>query len=380
MMNQVMVMSGVNINLKKERIKMRIIPQNLKIVHCAIFSEFKYGQTFYDMDRKISHGLIQNGHFVYDFSYRDNEKINRKLGIKNSGISKMNTNLIKLCDNIKPDILLIGKAETVTIETLKIIKKRIPNIKILQWFVDFLATEKEEFFERFEYIDAFFQTTATDLKNLSLKYKKTVFSFFPNISDSSFEQDLSLKKEYDIIYIARDYKEDVRTKFAHLLYDFCKKENLNLKVYGSLNNPPIFGFEYQKEINKSKIAINFNREDKIDDYNKEKILGSSDRMNHFLGNGTCTFSPKIIGMDSLYEDAKEVIYFENVDDCFEKILYYLKENRYVSIGKKGQQKAYNISNSKRVTKFILDVAYNKLDENYEWKEYIYNFMDENINA
>lgn len=348
--------------------------KNLKILHCAIFSELKFGETFYDMDRKISHGLIQNGHFVYNFSYRDNEKVNRTFGIKKSGINKMNNNLIKICKNINPDILLLGKAETISISTLEKIKKICPNIKILQWFVDFLATENEDFFNRFNHIDAFFQTTATDLKELSLKYKNTIFSYFPNISDPAFEKNLNLKKEYDLIYIARDYKEDVRTKFAELLNSFCQKENLNLKMFGSLNNPPIFGFEYQKEINKAKIAINFNREDKLETYNRKKILGSSDRMNHFLGLGVCTFSPKIVGMDSLYEDAKEVVYFENVNDCFNKIKYYLENENYKDIGILGQNKAFTISSSKRVSKFILDIAYfNEKTEKYEWEDYIYNF-------
>lgn len=348
--------------------------KSLKIVHCAIFSELKFGETFYDMDRKISHGLIQNGHFVYNFSYRDNEKINRIFGIKKSGINKMNNNLIDTCRNINPDILLLGKAETISITTLEKIKKINPNIKIIQWFVDFLATENKYFFDRFNHIDAFFQTTATDLKKLSLEYKNTIFSFFPNISDPAFEKNLNLEKIYDVIYIARDYKEDVRTKFAELLNNFCQKEKLVLKMFGSLNNPAIFAFEYQKEINKAKIAINFNREDKLETYNKEKILGSSDRMNHFLGAGVCTFSPKILSMDLLYEDGKDVIYFENVDDCFDKIKYYLKNDKYKNIGYEGQQKAFEISNSKRITKFILDIAYfNEKTENYEWEDYIYNF-------
>ena len=45
--------------------------KSLKIVHCANFSESKLGQVFYSIDRKITNGLIRNGHFVYDFSYRE---------------------------------------------------------------------------------------------------------------------------------------------------------------------------------------------------------------------------------------------------------------------------------------------------------------------
>ena len=59
-----------------------------------ISNELDNGNFFYGLERKISHGLIQNGHFVYDFSYRDIERYSRFLGIKNTGLKKMNQRLI----------------------------------------------------------------------------------------------------------------------------------------------------------------------------------------------------------------------------------------------------------------------------------------------
>lgn len=43
----------------------------MKILHIANFGFNKQGAHFYCTDRKISAGLIENGHFVYDFSFRD---------------------------------------------------------------------------------------------------------------------------------------------------------------------------------------------------------------------------------------------------------------------------------------------------------------------
>ena len=62
----------------------RPMQKHYKIVHCGIFNELDNGNFFYGLERKISHGLIQNGHFVYDFSYRDIERYSRFLGIKNT--------------------------------------------------------------------------------------------------------------------------------------------------------------------------------------------------------------------------------------------------------------------------------------------------------
>lgn len=345
--------------------------KNLRVIHCGIFNEFDDGNFFYGLERKISHGLHQNGHFIYDFSYRDWEKNLRFFSVKNSGLKKMNQKLIEICKNINADVLLIAKAEKIENDTLVKIKKILPNIKIAMWYVDHLE-EKAEFFEKFKIIDAFFYANALKLKELSNKYKNTLFSFFPNISDEAFEIDLNLSKTNDIIYIARDYKEDNRYKFALMLHEFCKKNSIKHKIYASLGNKPIFGYDFLKAINESKIAINFNRDDELDCESSNKLLGASDRMAQFLGCGVCTFSPVIAGFDKLYEPNKDIVYFKNFKDCSDKILAILKSEEWKQIGKNGREKTLKIVNAKRVTKFMLELLFNKnFSQDYEWKEFIY---------
>ncbi len=343
--------------------------KHYKIVHCGIFNEKDNGNFFYGLERKISHGLIQNGHFVYNFSYRDEEKKERFFCIKNSGLKRMNENLITICKNINADILFLSKSEKIKKSTLEKIREILPNIKIIQWYVDHLL-EKNDFFEKLNCLDVFFYANAKDLENLSKKYSNTIFSFFPNISDPAFDKSIVMEKTNDVIYIARDYKEDVRTKFAILLKAFCDRENINLKVYASLGNPSIFGNNFHEAISKTKIAINFNRDDNLESVNQEKILGASDRMAQFLGSGICTFSPRIKGFEKFYEDEVDIVYFDNPNDCFEKLKYYLKDSNYKIIGENGQQKTYKIANAKRVTQFMLEVLFNdESSDGYEWSEY-----------
>ena len=345
--------------------------ENLKIVHCGIFNEKENGNFFYGLERKISHGLIQNGHFVYDFSYRDIERNFRFMGIKDSGLKKMNQKLIDICKNIDIDILFLAKSEKIEKETLIRIKELLPNVKIIQWYVDHLE-EDEAFFDKLNYIDIFYYANAKDLEKLSEKYKNTIFSFFPNISDPSFDKSINLEKTNDILYIARDHKEDIRSKFAVLLKEFCEKENISYEIFASLNNPPVFGNEFHKAIARAKIAINFNRDDYLEKINKEKVLGASDRMAQFLGSGICTFSPRINGFEKLYVEDQEIVYFDNINDCLNKMKCYLKEGKYNEIARKGQKKTFALTNSKRVTKFMLEVLFkeDKLDK-YEWNEYIF---------
>jgi hypothetical protein len=342
--------------------------RKLKIIHCANFSYPKNGEVFYATDMKVTHGLIQNGHMVYDFSYRDQAKLHRFLGFKKTSIKLMNKDLISTCQNIKPDVLMLAKSELITVETLKTIKKLFPEIKIAQWFVDFLDYEKKDFFEKLNYIDTFFQTSAAKLEKLSETYPQTFFSYMPNIADPAFEHNLNLEKKYDIIYVARDYKEDNRYKFAVLLKAFCEQHHLNLKLFASLGQPPIFGQAYYEAIAQAKIAINFNRTDHVDGINEKKFMGSSDRMNHMMGTGTCLFSPKILGLDMLYKDGEDLVYFEGFDDCGEKLLHCLKSREYERIARQGQKKVFEISNAKKVTKYMLETLYaDTYSEHYEWE-------------
>jgi len=345
--------------------------ENLKIVHCGIFNERDNGNFFYGLERKMSHGLSQNGHFVYNFSYRDEERNLRLLGIKDSGLKKMNKKLIDICMNIKVDVLFLAKAEKISIETISTIKKLLPNLKVIQWYVDHLE-ENDAFFEKLNVVDVFYYANAKDLQTLSNRYTETIFSFFPNISDPAFDKNINLDKINDVIYIARDYNEDVRSKFAVLLKDFCEKENIKYEIFASLNNKPVFGNDFHEAIGRTKIAINFNRDDTLEKNNEEKLLGASDRMAQFLGSKICTFSPRINGFEKLYKDEKDIVYFDNPDDCFNKLKEYLSTEKFKKIAESGQSRTFNIANSKRVTKFMLEVVFNnELSETYEWSKYIF---------
>jgi hypothetical protein len=77
----------------------------MRILHVANFNTHKYGTDLYATDRKISAGLTRNGHFVYDFSYRDvcrNESLFRTTRLGNS---KVNQKLLQACETICPELL-----------------------------------------------------------------------------------------------------------------------------------------------------------------------------------------------------------------------------------------------------------------------------------
>lgn len=91
----------------------------MKILHISNFAFNKLGERYYSMDRKISAGLIENGHFVYDYSFRDMARMGTIFKTKKMGSGVANAEILKIVDNLRPDLILIGHSDLLKPETLK---------------------------------------------------------------------------------------------------------------------------------------------------------------------------------------------------------------------------------------------------------------------
>ena len=71
-----------------------------------------------------------------------------------------------MCENFKPDLILLGHADKIRLKTLEKIKSELPNVKISQWFLDPITKKgpdyiknKKRLLDKFSVIDATFATT-----------------------------------------------------------------------------------------------------------------------------------------------------------------------------------------------------------------------------
>lgn len=326
--------------------------KSLKIVHCAHFNESKYGEVYYAMDRKVTNGLIRNGYFVYDFSYREIAKNNRKFGIKRFGIDKMNTNLIETCQNIQPQILLLGHSELIYNKTLLQIKKEHPKIKIAMWWVDWIYN-LQNIERRLKIIDSFFITTnPEELKEII--EDKTILSkchYLPNMCDLSIDIYKAFENkryQYDLLFIGRYDKE--REQLINFIKTNCS--HLRLGLFGRDKNSIVLGTNFLEKINSSKIAINFNRSNDISMY-------SSDRIIQLAANGAMVLSAEIPNMDSVFSE-NEIVYFNNFHTLKKKTEYYLKNNeKRISIAKNGWEKAHQKYDCTTITKHLINKCLNQ---------------------
>lgn len=310
--------------------------KSLRIVHCANFSENKFGAVYYATDRKISNGFIRNGHMVYDFSYRDVARHEAPLAIKRLGIRKMNQRLVETVLETEADLLLLGHTELVTNETLGELRRLRPSLKLAMWWVDPLdgfLIDKAFFEARINLLDHFFLTTDPDelCSFLDLSVDSNQLHFLPNICDATIDTGNAYKTEnprHELLFIGR------RVSSRGELISFLETQlsDVNVGIYGQTRDNLVLGHNYIELLTHSPMAINYSRMNDISLY-------SSDRQVHLAANGCLTFTPDTPKMKSVFTE-DEMVYFTNFSDLETKVRYFLshkEEGRKIAMA--GQKRA-----------------------------------------
>jgi len=336
----------------------------MRILHVANFNNPKYGTDLYSTDRKISIGLIQNGHFVYDFSYRDICRSESFFRTTKLGTTAVNKRLIDSCNNLHPHLLLLGHSELIEDETLAIIKHRHPDIKIGLWYVDALFHKEKTVHvrKRLQNIDTFFATTSGRYLQ---EYETTTTraAFIPNMVTPAIESFQAFDNpsfENDFIFCGRDTNDPERHAFLLALKQKTEKE-MRCSFKGCLGNNPITGYAYLYFLSRAKMGLNISRRNDI-------TLYSSDRIVQLTGNGLLTFCPKIPKMNLLFSD-REIIYFTDLDDLLPKLVYYhTHTEKRRQIASAGWQRVHSSYSAVRVTRYMLEKLFDQpLSSKYEWE-------------
>jgi len=322
----------------------------LQILHCAMFSINKYGANYYSGHTRISNGFIRNGHFVYNFSYRDVAREESLLGIKKLGWRKMNKRLVETAERIAADVVLLGHAELVETETLVEIKKRLPNCKIAMWWVDWwhnLAEYDRVMRPRMPLLDALFMTTDPDYVQDHYTPTREVdkFFFMPNSCDPSMDIGNAydvVDSLHDVVFIGRSFgsRDNLLTHIQQNMGD------LNVGLYGQGRENFITGHRYLHLVSNSRIGISFNRDNAMPLY-------TSNRMVHLAANGCLVMTPQTPRMTELFSH-DEVVYFSTEQDCEEKIRHYLAHPKEAAaIAKAGQKRAHKDYDAQMITSEML---------------------------
>ncbi len=339
----------------------------LKILHITNLNEKHNGRLFYNTGRRINNGLIKLNHKVLTLSDRDlitNYKTLRDV----TGSKKLNLTFIETVRNFKPNLILLGHADSIKSESLELVKKEFPMIKIAQWFLDRMDTKwrnnKIRFLDKIKYMDYSFCTT--DPKVLNLDSHKV--SFIPNPVDESLD-DMRVYEnknaEYDLFFamshgvhrgILKKGKFDERENLINYLIK--KNPHLKFNIFGMNNIQPIWGDDFKKNLYNSKIALNLSQGKPLKYY-------SSDRIAQLMGNGIATLIDNRTKLNKLFSNNEAIFYKSNLDLNKKLNLMIKKSNLRNKLAKKGRIKYHKKFNSTIIADYIVSKTFG-INKNFNW--------------
>jgi len=348
--------------------------KSLRIVHVTNFNERFDGRLFFNTGRRINNGFIRLGHSVLELSDRDVQK-HYKTYSDFTGSKSLNSKLINICENFKPNLIVLGHADLISPNVLEDIKNKHANTFISQWFLDPLIKKgpdykknKKRILDKSKVIDANFLTTSPD-KLSFLKNNNKLNFFIPNPSDTSFETLNNYEKNcnYDVFFalshgvhrgILKKKSIDRREKFIKQL---IKKTNgVKYDIFGMNNIQPIWADKYISTISNSKMGLNLSR-------GIPQKYYSSDRITQIIGNGLVVLIDEKTHYRDFFED-DEMIFYKNISDLSEKILKLTKDdNLRRKIGKKGKLKYMKYFNSTLVAEFIINKTFQINNKKFYWQ-------------
>lgn len=328
----------------------------MRIIHCAPFATYtKIGLSLYTIPIKLSMGFIQNNHFVHNFDYRDTARYLSIFRNKKYGQKKMNEFFKEVVDSLRPDLVILGHAEMIYVDTLEYIKKQ--GVKIAYWFND--VPLADEFYEFAPYLDLAFATAGGEF--VEDMQKKVSRSFFmPNPADVNCEKYRSFENEifkYDVSMFTR--KDSSRVELFEFVNNKMDK-NIKKLICGETRDSVIMGDDYLRVLRDSKIVINPNR-----GRGHKYRWYTSDRLMHILGNGSFTITTPILDSEKFFEDKLQS--FNNIEELEQKIEYFLKNDKERrDLSKWLWTRTHQLFNAKKVSKYVLDALDEKDLKEYEW--------------
>ena len=357
------------INKKLKKVQFKKSLSKLKIIHITNFNERHDGRLFYNTGKRINNGLIRLGHSVLEFSDRDILSHHRKFTDIN-GSKFLNSKLLNVIGNYIPDIIILGHADLININTLKTIKLLYPQVKFAQWFLDRMDSKwefnKTRFLEKLNIMDASFCTTSPDVLNFN---KKNKIFYIPNPVDESFEKlhNYRYKNLQNDVFFAMSHgvhrgvlkkgKFDERETFLNKLVN--KLPNIKFDFYGIDKKQPVWADDFISNISNSKIALNLSQGNSLKYY-------TSDRLAQLMGNGLLVMIDKKTKFGDFFTK-DEIVLYRDLNDLSKKIEYYINNDAIRrKIAKRGRNKYFKYFNSKIVAEFILNKTF-QIEKNYFWE-------------
>ncbi len=339
-----------------------------RVLHISNFNEKNNHRLFnISIASKLSNGFIRNKCDVINFSYRNY--------LSNNFFPKLDKDILEICNNYKPDLILLGHNNILKAETLSEIKRN--KSKIALWYEDHVAnygpnwkTNLNLIEKNHDLIDNYFITTHPSVIKSIIKKDKINYlpiPVDPNIENLKIYEN---KHRYKDLFFALSHGVNfggLRNKTRDERETFLKKimsKNIDIKyhILGINKDIPKWNFDFYKEISFCKMALNLSR-------GKPLKYATSNRIASYIGNGILTFINEKVKFQELF-NKEELITYKNEDDLIEKILELRNDIKKINkISRNGKKRYFDIFNNSIIADSIISETMKISPKfNYVWKK------------
>ncbi|MDP1630461.1 MAG: glycosyltransferase [Caulobacter sp.] len=354
----------------------------LRIVHAANFG-FKPVKAFiHNSAAKLSNGMIRGGHNVVNFSVRDVARWSGPFGNRPLGSRSARHILLSYCRAARPDVLVLGHADLIDAETILRIRADLPQLKVMQWNVDWIAEDgeavagdftarsnRDKILAKNACVDATFVSTGGPSLRRLAESLTGATAFLPNAADPSIETARNFERE-DLptsVFFASSSDDtrrfhaggwrDMRGMVADLRRTVPEAV---VAAYGLDGIPPVYGPGLQDALEAAKIGLNISRRNDI-------FLYSSDRIAQTAGNGLVVCIDRASGFDTVFGD-DEFIFYRTEDELFATIDRLVGDDAARrAMAQRSWARYHELFGCQPVARYMLDVLFEEHDPaDYVW--------------
>ena len=339
-----------------------------RILHISNFNEKNNHRLFnISIASKLTNGFIRNKCDVINFSYRNY--------LSNNFFPKLDEDVLDICNNYKPDLVLLGHNNILKKNTLEKIKENKSKINL--WYEDHVVNYGPNWKNNLnlieknhQLIDNYFITTHPS--EIKTKINKKKINYLPIPVDPNIEnlkiyenkyryKDLFFALSHGVNYGGlRNRSKDEREEFLKNLINI--NESIKFHILGINQDIPKWNFNFYKEISFCKMALNLSR-------GRPLKYATSNRIASYVGNGILTFIDEKVKFQNLFNH-DELVTYKNESDLIEKILALKDDTKKINkISKKGKERYFEIFDNSIIADSIISESLNMTPKfNYVWKK------------
>ncbi|MBX3491690.1 MAG: glycosyltransferase family 1 protein [Parvibaculum sp.] len=341
----------------------------MRIVLAGNYNEKRAGANFYATVRKLTNGFVRNGHLVIPFSDRDVAREESRFGIGRGGEGHVNRRLLELCENFRPDLLVMLHADKVRNDTVRKLRAMLPALRVAMVNLDalFVADNVQRVRRQAEVADATFLTTAGDHLRQFVTPTHRV-AFIPNPADRSIETlECFARDDQPFDFLCTIGTERTSPRRGQFMREIAARvPEARYAFYGLAERPYVYGSAYFEAIASARMGLNLNRAD-------DHFLYSSDRFAQYAGNGLLVFVSRLTGYDKIFSD-DEFVFYSDLDELTERLRYFLKnDGERQRVARNGHARYHALFSEVLVARFIEEAVFDRVPAGaYAWPTEIHS--------